>query len=40
VAEERWGEQFMVLVNPDLYRQDAGLWWEQPAFMNPANLII
>lgn len=40
VAAERWGEQFMVLVNPDLYSPACGLWWEEPAFMNPASLII
>jgi len=40
VAADRWGEQFMVLVNPDLYSEECGIWWEEPAFMNPANLII
>lgn len=30
VASERWGEQFMQLVNGDLYDPDSGLHWEHP----------
>ena len=40
VAAERWGEQFMVLINLDLYDPACGLWWEEPAFMQPASLIV
>ncbi|MBN2887290.1 MAG: CRISPR-associated endonuclease Cas3'' [Chromatiaceae bacterium] len=40
VAEARWGEQFLALMNPDLYSPDYGLWWEEPTFVSLANTII
>ncbi|NKN31880.1 CRISPR-associated endonuclease Cas3'' [Marichromatium bheemlicum] len=40
VAETRWGEQFLALMNPDLYSSDFGLWWEEPTFVSTANTII
>lgn len=40
VAPEKWGEQFMELVNMDIYSRDFGIWWEEPTFMNSANTII
>ncbi|AHF04639.1 CRISPR-associated protein Cas3 [Marichromatium purpuratum 984] len=40
VAENRWGEQFLALMNPDLYSPDFGLWWEEPTFVSTANTII
>ncbi|MBO8087426.1 MAG: CRISPR-associated endonuclease Cas3'' [Marichromatium sp.] len=40
VAEARWGEQFLALMNPDLYSPDFGLWWEEPTFVSTANTII
>lgn len=40
VAPERWGEQFMELVNMDIYSRDFGVWWEEPTFMASANTII
>lgn len=40
VAPEKWGEQFMELVNMDIYSREFGVWWEEPTFMNSANKII
>lgn len=40
IAPERWGEQFMELVNKDLYSDEFGIWWDDPTFMNIANTII
>jgi CRISPR-associated endonuclease/helicase Cas3 len=39
VAEERWGEQFMVLINESLYNDRYGLFWEDPSFINTAKLV-
>ncbi|MGH8437084.1 MAG: CRISPR-associated endonuclease Cas3'' [Pseudomonas sp.] len=38
VNELRYGEQFMVLVNPDLYHDRFGLHWDNPAFINSERL--
>lgn len=40
VAPERWGEQFMELVNMNIYSREFGIWWEDPTFMESANTII
>ena len=40
VAPEKWGEQFMELVNMDIYCEQFGLWWEDPTFVKIANTII
>lgn len=40
VASERYGEQFMRLVNPDLYDERFGLHWDNPAFIDAERLII
>ena len=40
VAPARWGEQFMELVNMDIYSRAFGIWWEDPTFMESANTII
>jgi CRISPR-associated endonuclease/helicase Cas3 len=40
VAPERWGEQFMELVNMDIYSHEFGIWWETPSFMETANTVI
>lgn len=40
IAPEKWGEQFMELVNRDLYSAEFGVWWEEPTFMSAANTII
>ena len=39
VAEQRYGDQFMVLVNPDLYHDEYGLEWDNPAFVNAERLF-
>ncbi|HBN8252450.1 CRISPR-associated endonuclease Cas3'' [Pseudomonas aeruginosa] len=39
VASERYGEQFMALVNPDLYHQQFGLHWDNPAFVSSERLF-
>jgi CRISPR-associated endonuclease/helicase Cas3 len=39
VSEKRYGEQFMVLVNPDLYHPRFGLHWENPAFISSERLF-
>lgn len=38
VMPERYGEQFMVLVNPDLYHEQFGLHWDNPAFISSERL--
>ena len=38
-APERYGEQFMRLVNPRLYDARFGLHWEQPQFLEPENNV-
>ncbi len=40
VAPVKWGEQFMELVNMDIYSHKFGIWWEEPTFMKSANTII
>lgn len=40
VAPDRYGEQFMQLVNPDLYHARYGLHWENPSFMSVVSTII
>ncbi|AWI79156.1 CRISPR-associated endonuclease Cas3'' [Parazoarcus communis] len=39
VAPERWGEQFMELVNEDLYNQHSGLSWDDPSFLSTERLL-
>lgn len=39
VMAERYGEQFMVLVNPDLYHDQFGLHWDNPAFISTERLF-
>lgn len=38
VAPDRYGEQFMQLVNPDLYHAQYGLHWDNPAFIHSERL--
>ena len=33
IAPEKWGEQFMELVNESLYDESCGLAWENPAYL-------
>ena len=40
VAPERYGEQFMQLVNPDLYHARYGLYWENPSFMSIVRTVL
>lgn len=39
VAPQKWGEQFMKLVNMDLYDERCGLGWDDPSFIRPENSI-
>ena len=39
VREDVFGEQFALLENPDLYRPDIGLTWDDPAFRTAEGLI-
>lgn len=39
VEEHRYGEQFMLLVNPDLYDSCFGLHWDNPAFVSSERLL-
>jgi CRISPR-associated endonuclease/helicase Cas3 len=39
VAPERYGEQFMQLVNPRLYDKKFGLHWEEPQLLAVDNLV-
>ena len=39
IAPEKWGEQFMELVNQDLYNQQFGLSWDDPAFVKTEQLL-
>ena len=40
VAQDKWGDQFMALVNGDIYDHSVGLGWEQPTFMKTPSTII
>ncbi len=40
VAQRRYGDQFMALVNPDLYDLRFGLHWDNPAFIRAEGLVI
>ncbi|EPH1943468.1 CRISPR-associated endonuclease Cas3'' [Pseudomonas aeruginosa] len=37
-AGARYGEQFMTLINPDLYHHQFGLHWDNPAFVSSERL--
>lgn len=39
VAPARYGEQFMRLVNPELYDQQFGLHWDNPQFLKAESLV-
>lgn len=40
VALEKWGEQFMELVNKDIYDVVTGLSWDNPTFIKAGNTIL
>ncbi|HEY0199389.1 MAG TPA: CRISPR-associated endonuclease Cas3'' [Rhodanobacter sp.] len=39
VRPDRYGDQFMRLVNPDLYDERFGLHWDDPAYLSSERLI-
>lgn len=39
VALEKWGEQFMVLMNMNLYSREHGLAWDDPTFVRSEQLL-
>ncbi|MEX0731907.1 MAG: CRISPR-associated endonuclease Cas3'' [Aquisalimonadaceae bacterium] len=39
VAADRFGEQFMQLVNPELYSERFGLHWDNPSFISAERLM-
>lgn len=40
VQEARFGEQFVVLENDDIYRDDIGLTWDDPTFRRAEGMVI
>lgn len=40
VAPERYGEQFMELINPEIYDERFGLRWDDPVFMRAESLVV
>ena len=40
VAQEKFGEQFACLINENLYKDDRGLDWSNPSYIDAENLII
>ncbi len=40
IAPEKWGEQFMCLINMDIYSCDFGVWWENPSFLSTASTVL
>ena len=40
VQEAKFGEQFVVLDNDDIYRDDVGLTWEDPTFRRAEGMVI
>lgn len=40
VNPEKWGEQFLELVNTSLYSEAFGIQWENPAFLPPDQTIF
>ncbi len=40
IAPARYGDQFVVLTNRELYRTDIGLSWENPTFIEVERLVI
>ena len=40
VAPEKFGEQFVTLINRDLYNEDCGLCWDDPTFMSAESSIV
>jgi CRISPR-associated endonuclease/helicase Cas3 len=40
IKPDQWGEQFMELVNMNIYSEAFGLWWEDPTLMDAAQTIL
>jgi CRISPR-associated endonuclease/helicase Cas3 len=40
VASQKWGEQFVQLMNSDLYDSRFGLSWDDPTFMSASSTVI
>lgn len=40
VQEARFGQQFVALTNPDIYRNDMGLTWDDPTFRRVEGMVI
>jgi CRISPR-associated endonuclease/helicase Cas3 len=40
IAPEKWGEQFMELVNMDIYSERFGLSWDAPEFLEVMSTVI
>lgn len=40
IAATKWGEQFMALVNMEIYSQRYGLSWDNPAFVSAETLVV
>ena len=40
IAKQRLSDQFVLLTNPDLYRPDIGLTWEDPTFLAAERLVV
>ena len=40
VAPGKWGDQFIALVNEDIYDHCVGLGWDEPTFMETTSTII
>jgi CRISPR-associated endonuclease/helicase Cas3 len=40
VQPDRYGEQFIELINPDLYHERFGLHWDDPTFMRAESLVV
>jgi CRISPR-associated endonuclease/helicase Cas3 len=40
IRPEKWGDQFMVLVNESLYDSEVGLSWDDPVFIESSALVI
>jgi CRISPR-associated endonuclease/helicase Cas3 len=40
IRSEEFGDQFVVLLNRDLYRRDTGLFWDDLAFRSAESLIV
>jgi CRISPR-associated endonuclease/helicase Cas3 len=40
VAPDRYGDQFVVLTNRDLYRSDIGLSWDNPTWMESERMVV